>query len=165
MGPRYLSSRSTGRNDVSPSGWVETIGYCCGPDRSRNGGEASASVYSPEGCWWRSSFASFWVDLWHRVCPEDGRWARILPSGWRTVNQDCAHLHVEKSDEPSPRISLSPEDDWPTKAFSSLRWCQGHRFIPNSERERRNTAAKARSVFNTGERCCQLIVRITGLAR
>jgi len=27
-----------------PSGWVETIGYCCGPDRSRNGGEASASV-------------------------------------------------------------------------------------------------------------------------
>ena len=27
-----------------PSGWVETIGYGCGPDRSRNGGEASASV-------------------------------------------------------------------------------------------------------------------------
>src|ERR1017187_2006967 len=27
-----------------PSGWVETIGYGCGPGRSRNGGEASASV-------------------------------------------------------------------------------------------------------------------------
>ena len=32
---------------------------------------------------------------------------RILPSGWRTVNQDCAHLHVENSDEPSPGISFS----------------------------------------------------------
>jgi hypothetical protein len=27
-----------------PSGWVETIGRSCGPDRSRNGGEALASV-------------------------------------------------------------------------------------------------------------------------
>ena len=27
-----------------PSGWVETIGFCCGPDRSRNGSGASASV-------------------------------------------------------------------------------------------------------------------------
>ena len=27
-----------------PSGWVETIELGCGPDRSRNGGEASASV-------------------------------------------------------------------------------------------------------------------------
>ncbi len=31
-----------------PSGWVETIGLGCGPDRSRNGGEASASVILPK---------------------------------------------------------------------------------------------------------------------
>src|ERR1035438_10247700 len=77
------------------------------------------------------------------------------PVGKRST-KDCAHRHVEKSDGPSPHISLSPENDWPTKAFSSLRWCQGHRFIPKSERERRNTAAKARSVFNAGRRCCHL---------
>jgi hypothetical protein len=35
--------------------------------------------------------------------------------GGDTVNQDCTHLHVEKSDEPSPHIPLSPEDEWQTE--------------------------------------------------
>ena len=36
----------------------------------------------------RSSFASFWVDLWRRVCPEDGRQvARIITSGMRNGTQ------------------------------------------------------------------------------
>ena len=33
--------------------------------------------------------------------------ARIITSGWGTVNQDCVHLHLEKSDGPSPCIPFS----------------------------------------------------------
>ena len=149
-----------------PSGWVETIGYGCGPDRSRNGGEASASVIllKADGgeVLSRPSGWTYGIECAQRTAVG----ARILPVRVEIRStKDCAHLHSDRSDEPSPHISFSPEDDWPTKAFSSLRWCQGHRFIPNSERERRNTAAKARSVFNTGIRCCQPTVQITSLAR
>src|SRR5271170_2284639 len=59
------------------------------------------------------------------------------------------------------RVSRSlPQKLGPTEAFSSLRWCQGHRMLPKSERERRNTAGKARSVFNTGREGCQSAQKI-----
>ena len=51
-----------------PSGWVETIGYGCGPDRSRNGGEASASVI---------------------LLKADGGEVLSRPSGW-TYGIECA---------------------------------------------------------------------------
>jgi hypothetical protein len=90
-----------------PSGWVETLGYGCGPDRSRNGGEASASVTLLKAdvgeVLSRPSGWTYGIECAQRTAVG----ARILPSGWSTVNQDCAHLHGDRSDEPSPCIALS----------------------------------------------------------
>ena len=70
-----------------PSGWVETIGYGCGPDRSRNGGEASASVtlLKVDGGEVLSRPSGWTYGIECAQMTAVG--ARILPSGWRTVNQ------------------------------------------------------------------------------
>ena len=144
-----------------PSGWVETIGYGCDPDRSRNGGEASASVILLKADGGEVvSRPSGWTDGIECAQRTAVR-ARILPSGWRYGQPKTAPTFMSKSRMSRHRVSRSlTADDWPTKAFSSLRWCQGHRFLPNSERERRNTAVKARSVFNTGREGCQTAQKI-----
>ena len=91
-----------------PSGWVETVGYGCGPDRSRNGGEASASVILLKA-------------VGGEVLSRPSGWTYGIECAQRTAvririlfvrldirsTKDCAHLHVEKSDEPSPRIPFS----------------------------------------------------------
>ena len=85
-----------------PSGGIETIGYGCGPDRSRNGGEASASVIllKADGgeVLSRPSGWTYGIECAQRTAVGPG----YFRPGGDTVNQDCAHLHVEKSDEPSP---------------------------------------------------------------
>ena len=155
-----LSSRSTSRSDVSPSGWVETIGYCCGPDRSRNGGEASASVI---------------------LLKADGGEVLSRPSGW-TYGIECAQRtavggpdtsvrveirrtktatcrHIDESGKASPCIPFSRRG-----RLAAYAGAKGHSFLPDSERERRNTAVKARSVYNAVRSCCQAKSEIIGLA-
>jgi len=42
------------------------------------------------------------------VCPEDGRWARIFPSGWKHGEPKTALVFTfKKSDKPSPCIPFS----------------------------------------------------------
>ena len=42
------------------------------------------------------------------VCPEDGRWVRIFPSGWRNGQPKTdPHLHADNSSEASPCIPFS----------------------------------------------------------
>jgi len=134
--------------------------YCCGPDRSRNGGEASASVILLKADGGEVvSHPSGWTD------------GNRMPRGWpldpdtsvRMGNGQpkTALIFMSKSRTSRHRVSRSlPQKLGPTDRFSSLRWCQGHRILPKSERERRNTVAKARFVFNAGRGCCQLQVML-----
>ena len=55
-----------------PSGWVQNFDDSCGPDRSRNRGEASAYVILPKADVGEVvSHPSEWIVA--TVCPEDGR--------------------------------------------------------------------------------------------
>jgi len=101
-----LSSRSSGRSYASTQWLGRNFGLSCGPDRSRNRGEASASVIllkadvgevvsHPSGWMWQLCA--------QRMAVGPGS---LRPDG-KTVNQRLAHLHVKKSDEPSSCIPFS----------------------------------------------------------
>ena len=104
-----------------PSGWVETIGYCCGPDRSRNGGEASASVILLKADGGEVvSHPSGWTD------------GNCVPRGWpldpdtsvrmeKRSTKDCAHRHVDESDEASRVSRFLSLDGWRTAVFDGTR--------------------------------------------
>ena len=96
-----------------PSGWVETIGFCCDPDRSRNGGEASASVIllKADGgeVLSRPSGWTYGIECAQRTAVR----ARILPSGWRYGQPKTAPIFMSKSRMSRHRISRSlTADDW-----------------------------------------------------
>ncbi len=70
------------------------------------------------------------------ACPEDGRWARIFPSGWRDGKPKTGpHLHVKKSDEASPCIPFSLPQRLAKQGFDGTRWCRLFRCLPKSERK------------------------------
>ena len=90
-----------------PSGWVETIGYCCGPDQSRNGGEASASVILPKvdagEVLSRPSGWTYGIECAQRTAVV----ARILPSGWRYGQPKTALIFMSRSRMSRHRVSRS----------------------------------------------------------
>ena len=93
---------------VVPAQWLgRNYWYGCGPDRSRNGGEASASVILLKADGGEVvSHPSGWTDgnlYAQRMAVGPGY---FRPDGIRST-KDCAHRHVEESDEASPCIPFS----------------------------------------------------------
>ena len=106
-----------------PSGWVETIGFCCGPDRSRNGSGASASVILLKADGGEVvSHPSGWTD------------GNRMPRGWPLdpdtsvrveirSTKDSTHRHVDESDEASrvsSFLSLTACEQWCSMAHASV---------------------------------------------
>jgi len=108
MAQSYLSSRSSGRSEVRAQ-WkgIELLD--------------TAAARTGQGAGWRParprfSRRSVVEKLFHILL--GGLMASVCPGGWplnpdsyvrmgRRSTKDCAHLHVGKSDEPSPYIPFS----------------------------------------------------------
>jgi len=90
------------------------------------------------------------------VCPEDGRWARIFPSGWKHGEPKTALVFISRSRTSRHRVFRSLKRSVATGTCRAVAWRRYFTCIPQAERERWNTLVKVGTAYNAASEGCHL---------